>query len=153
MSFDIYQVKPISVKLNSSCSSSIFPPPHRPNIVRCQTLGLQQLHAEIIASKKWISSSPVYSTSNYHLSSSGYPEWKASHKPVICKRYRLDELHAEGTFSRIYIAEDLYRQKLVAIKLVKSGLKMLALREKCFLEHLAVDSKRGISYCKFILQS
>lgn len=64
------------------------------------------------------------------------------------KRYQLIDLRANGTFSQVYNAVDLFHNRRVVVKVLRVGYGMLGRREVAFLQHLSAKTVRGSQCCK-----
>lgn len=105
----------ISNKLSSS--NNAFP---NKNLLRTVTLGLRSLHTRLIDSQQLLI--------------------KNLNSNILVNRYKIEDKLAQGTFSTVYVCEDLYRfdvrKRKVALKAVNFGCEILAWREKLILDHL-----------------
>lgn len=68
--------------------------------------------------------------------------------PIMKKRYQLIDLMANGTFSQVYNAVDLFHNQRVVVKVLRVGYGMLGRREVAFLQHLSAKTVRGSQCCK-----
>jgi len=68
--------------------------------------------------------------------------------PIMKKRYQLIDLRANGTFSQVYNAVDLFHNRRVVVKVLRVGYGMLGRREVAFLQHLSAKTVRGSQCCK-----
>ena len=84
------------------------------NPPRRLTLGIKQLHAEIIANKNFKASN--FSFKQKHSDDTGRLLFGES-TPLLGKRYRLLETIGEGTFSQIFKASDLQGNLLLLLLL------------------------------------
>jgi len=82
------------------------------NPPRRLTLGIKQLHAEIIANKNFKASN--FSFKQKHSDDTGRLLFGES-TPLLGKRYRLLETIGEGTFSQIFKASDLQGNLLLLL--------------------------------------
>lgn len=71
--------------------------------------------------------------------------------PIMKKRYQLTDLMANGTFSQVYNAVDLFHNRRVVVKVLRVGYSMLGRREVAFLQHLSAKTVRGSQCCKIML--
>ena len=69
--------------------------------------------------------------------------------PILLKRYRLVELIANGTFSQIFKAVDLFLQRAVAVKVMRIGYSLLGRKEVALLQFIALKTLVGCKYCKW----
>ena len=116
------------------------------NLVRRITMGLNRVHSEVLASKKFGKSS--LSTAS-HFSKEGQLIIGRSF-PVLDKRYTLSESVGQGTFSQIFKAKDSFTDKEVAIKIMKAGYNVLAVREQLCLSHYATKTRIGSRCCECV---
>lgn len=123
-----------------------FPMYIEANLVRRCTMGLSQLFTEISAAAAF--GGTVAKSSNFHSDERGHLNIGTSN-PTLAKRYRLQEIVGEGTFSQIFSAIDIYTGKTVAIKVMKARFGILGAREVAFLRYFNSKEMRGPQHCKF----
>lgn len=113
------------------------------NVVRVLTCGLADLYREIDSQTSW-------SRSEFNSNADGFLQLKTKPvKPLVLnRRYSHESLVATGTFAQIHLFKDVYTGKSCAIKITKAGCDLLSLRERAFLDHIAMCEKRGASFCK-----
>lgn len=116
------------------------------NLARRSTFYLKQVHTQIHAKKSF---------SNFNdCAPSRLPTNEMGHLlvgkscPMLVQRYRIKDLITHGTFSQIFRAVDLYRNTLVAIKVMRVGYNELGTREYAFLKYFERRTLRGQKYCK-----
>lgn len=109
------------------------------NLVRRMTLGLTHLINEISSSSAFAGK---VARINSHSDSTGRFIMGNSN-PILYKRYKLQELIGEGTFSQIYKATDSYSCCDVAIKIMRIGFNVLGMREVAFLRYFNSKQLRG----------
>lgn len=116
------------------------------NLLRQSTIGLKQIYTEIIAASNF----PAKSSSQRqeHSDASGKLIIGRS-IPLLGKRYQLQDLVGEGTFSQIFKAVDLSGTKPVAIKVMHVGFQLLGAREHALLRFL---SSKALRWRKFFIR-
>jgi serine/threonine protein kinase len=140
MSFNRFRKKPVQERitviqpLNTKSTG---------NVVRALTSGLNDLYKVIDSQTSWSRSDP-------NSNADGFLQLKV--KPVeplvLNRRYSHESLVATGTFAQIHLFKDIYTGKSCAIKITKAGCDLLSLRERAFLDHVAMCERRGASFCK-----
>lgn len=163
MSFDKFQQRTILQRLQQdrddssrqTPSSSGSTAPSLVNLMRRATLGLQRLHAEMIANRKWSNASGTQgfarspASLTYFTNSDGFLQSSGSFTPLICKRYKVVELIGQGSFSQVFAVDDNFHEdRKLVLKIIRRGCEVLGHREKLFLQHLMEDNPRGQHYCK-----
>ena len=122
-----------------------FPTQVEANLVRRCTMGLPQLFTEISAAAAF--GGTVSKSSTFHSDERGHLNIGTSN-PTLAKRYRLQEIIGEGTFSQIFKAIDIYSGKAVAIKVMRVGFGILGAREVAFLRYFNSKEMHGLKHCK-----
>ena len=115
------------------------------NIIRRCTLGLPQLYTEISAAAAF--GGTVAKSGTSHSDSRGHLNIGASN-PILAKRYKLQEIIGEGTFSQIFRAIDVYSGRAVAVKVMRVRFGILGAREVTFLRYFNSKELRGPQHCK-----
>ena len=118
------------------------------NLPRKMNLGLKQTYAELLATKSFpISSNSKQFTRTFPTNELGHLLIGKSF-PILAKRYRISEQIAEGTFSQIFRAVDVFHKKEVAVKVMRVGYEILGRKEFALLRHMATRTLQGNQYCK-----
>jgi serine/threonine protein kinase len=118
------------------------------NLLQRCTIGLAQLCNEITASSAFAGS--VTDIASNVSDKSGRLIICRS-MPLLAKRYVLEDLIGEGTFSQIFQTTDIFTNRQYAIKVMRVGFQTLGIRESVFLRHFTSLTKRGPKYCKILL--
>lgn len=116
------------------------------NLVRRNTLYVKQTFSELQA-KRALPSMGVASTSTLPTNEMGHLLIGKS-LPLLLKRYRILELLSYGTFSQIFRAVDQFRNRPVAVKVMRIGYNELGQREFALLQLMARRTLRGRRYCE-----
>ena len=122
-----------------------YPTQVEANLVRRCTMGLTQLFTEMSAAAAF--GGTVSKSSTFHSDEKGHLNIGTSN-PTLAKRYRLQEIIGEGTFSQIFRAIDIYSGKAVAIKVMRVGFSILGAREVAFLRYFNSKEMHGPKHCK-----
>jgi len=134
------------------------------NVTRRLTLVLRRTYSEIKAAQSFpnFKRNDKGHTNDFsggisgprQIGSAGFPTNDQGHLvlgdscPIMKKRYQLTDMRANGTFSQIYNAVDLFLNRRVVIKVLRVGYGMLGRREVAFLQHLSTKTVRGRQCCK-----
>jgi hypothetical protein len=116
------------------------------NLVRRNTLYVKQSFSELHA-KRALPSMGVASTSTLPTNEMGHLLIGKS-SPLLLKRYRILEMLSYGTFSQIFRAVDQFRNRPVAVKVMRIGYNELGQREFALLQLMARRTLRGRRYCE-----
>lgn len=118
------------------------------NILRKLTLALKQTYGEILTTR-CLPLSKLKSISNSFNINNTYGQLVINKSfPIILKRYKLIENIANGTFSQIFKAVDLYHNKDIVIKVMKLGYNSLGKREIALLQYMALKTQQGNPFCE-----
>lgn len=123
------------------------------NLLRSLTLCLKQTVSDIHSTRSF-PSSEISSSRKSTLPTNEQGHLLIGKScPLILKRYRIIDAVAQGTFSQIFRAVDLFNNRYVAVKVMRVAYDELGVRENALLQFMSRKTQRGKIYCKTLFMT